>query len=109
MHDVVGRGWGRWGAFGVDDGEGWDELVGDAGVVELFDAGDGVGVGAAFGVAGDHGVEGLALLLPAEVAVHGEVAAADGGELAGADSRRAVLEVLRGSRGRWWAWCRGRP
>ena len=78
----------------VDAGEGWDELVGDAVVVELFDACDGVGVGAAFGVAGDHGVEGLALLLPAAVAVHGVVAAADGGDVAGADFAECLLELL---------------
>ena len=73
--------------FGVDAGEGRDELVGDAVVVELFDSGDGVGVGSAFGMAGDQGVEGLLLLLPAEVAIHGVVAAADAGDLTDAASR----------------------
>ena len=67
---------------GVDAGEGRDELVGDAVVVEILDSLDGAVVGSAFGVAGDHGVEGLFFLFPAEVAVHGVVAAADGGEVA---------------------------
>ena len=79
-------------AFGVGAGEGRDELVGDSVVIELGDAGDRVGVGAAFGVAGDHRVEGLQLLLPAEVAVHGEVAAGDGGDLADADLAHLLLE-----------------
>lgn len=69
-------------AIGIDAGEGRDELVSNVGIVEVAHAGDGVGVGAAFGVACDHGVEGPALLLPAEVAVHGVVAAGDGGESA---------------------------
>ena len=64
-------------AVGVDYGEGWDELVGDAVVVELADAGEGVDVGSPLRVAGDRGVEGLTLLFPAEVAVHGVVAAGD--------------------------------
>ena len=41
--DVAGRGWDRRGGLRVDDGEGWDELVGDAVGVALLDAGDGVG------------------------------------------------------------------
>ena len=81
-------------AFGVDAGEGWDELVGDAVVVELFDSDDGVGVGSAFRVAGDQGVEGLLLLLPAEVAVHRVVAAADGGYLADSGFAEGLLELL---------------
>ncbi len=56
-------------AVGVDAGEGWDELVGDAVVVEFFDSFDRVVVGSAFGMAGDHGVEGLTLFFPAQVAV----------------------------------------
>lgn len=76
----------------VDDGEGRDELVGDAVVVELANAGEWIGVGAALGVAGDHGVEGLALFLPAEVAVHGVVAAGDGGDLSYADLANLLLE-----------------
>jgi len=71
-------------AVGSHAGEGRDELVGDAVAVELFDAGDGVGGGAAFGVAGDEGVEGLFFFLPAEVAVHCVVAAANAGYLADA-------------------------
>ncbi len=94
---------------GLSAGEGRDELVGDAVVVEFVDAVDGVVVGSAFGVAGDHGVEGLSLLLPAEVAVHGVVAAADAGDLADCLLRGTAAGGLRGSRGRWWAWCRGRP
>ena len=81
-------------AFRVDAGEWRDELVGDFVVVEFADAGDGVVVAAAGGLACDHGVEGLALLLPAEVAVHGEVAAVDAGECADADLAELLLELL---------------
>ena len=78
--------------MGVDDGEGWDELVGNLVVVEFADSGDGVDVGSARGGAGDHGVECLALLLPAEVAVHGVVAAGDRGDLADAVLAELLLE-----------------
>ncbi len=81
-----------WVAEGVDDGEGRDELVGHVRVVEILYPLDRAGVRAAFRGARDHGVEGLALLLPAEVAVHGEVAAGDAGELADADGLELLLE-----------------
>ena len=77
---------------GFETGEGRDELVGDAIAVELADAVDWVSVDSAFGVAGDHGVEGLTLLLPAEVAVHGVVAARDGGDSAYAVLAEALFE-----------------
>ncbi len=80
-------------ACGVDDDEGNEELVGDAVVVVLLDAGDGVGVGAAFGFAVDHGVEGLELALPALVAVHGVVAAVDGGDFADAVLAHLLFEL----------------
>ena len=64
---------------GVHADEGLNEFVGDAVVVALEDAGVGVVVLPCFGVAGDHGAEGFVLLLPAVVAVHGEVAAGDAG------------------------------
>ena len=51
--------------FGVGHGERRGELVGDVVGVEFADAGGGVGVLAALGGAGDHGVEGLFALLPA--------------------------------------------
>ncbi len=73
-------------------GEGRDELVGDAGVVEVFDAADGVRVGASLGGAGDHGIERLTLLFPAEVTVHGEVAAGDAGDPADADGFELLPE-----------------
>ena len=69
-------------AFGVDAGEGRDEFVSGAVAVEFLDAVEGRLIRSAFGMAGDHGVESLLLLLPAEIAVHGVVAATDAGELA---------------------------
>ncbi len=91
---VVGGDEADWGAGGVGAGEGLDELVGDAVVVAFADAGDGVGVAAAGWVSGDHGAEGLGFLLPAVVAVHGVVAAADAGELAGADLGELLVELF---------------
>lgn len=79
-------------AEGVDDGEGRDELVGHVRVVEILYPLRRAGVRAAFRGTRDHGVEGLALLLPAEVAVHGEVAAGDAGELADADGLELLLK-----------------
>jgi len=90
--DIVIADWADGMAFGIDAGKGRDELIGDAVVVELFDSGDGVGVGPAFGMAGDHGVEGLPFLLPAQVAVHSVVAAAYGGDLAGPLFAEGLLE-----------------
>ena len=78
----------------VGAGEGRDELVGDAAVVKVLDAVGGVGVDAAFGMAGDHGVEGLFFFFPAEVAVHGVVASADAGEVADADLLELLLQLL---------------
>ena len=46
-------------ALRASAGEGRNELVGGAGAVEVLDSLSRVGVDAAFGVAGDHGVEGL--------------------------------------------------
>src|SRR6266700_4990624 len=69
-------------AGSVDHNEGNEELVGDAVVVVFLNARDWIEVGATLGLAGDHGVEGLALALPALVAVHGVVAAIDGGDFA---------------------------
>src|ERR1700758_4262549 len=79
---------------GVDDGEWRNELVGDAVAVELFDPGEGFPVGAAFGEGGDHRVEGLARLFPAEVAVHGVIAAADAGKDADVVLLKFSLEVF---------------
>ena len=80
-------------ARGIDNDEGNQELVGDAVVVALLDARHGVGVRAALGLAVDHGVEGLALALPALVAVHGVVAAVDGGHLAHAVLAHLLFEL----------------
>ena len=66
----------------IDADEGFDELVRDGVVVALEDAGVGVAMLPCFGVAGDHGAEGFVFLLPAVVAVHGEVASGDAGQLA---------------------------
>ena len=77
----------------VGHDKGNQELVGDAAVVALLDARHGVGIGAALGLAVDHGVEGLALALPALVAVHGVVAAVDAGHLAHAVLAHLLLEL----------------
>ena len=55
---------------------------------------DGIGIAPALGVAGDHGIEGLFFLFPAEIAVHGVVAAADGGDLAYSGFAEGVLELF---------------
>ena len=85
------------------------ELVGDAVVVALLDARHGVGIRAALGLAVDHRVEGLALALPALVAVHGVVAAVDAGHLAHAVLAHLLLELRNVARAGGRAACRGRP
>lgn len=88
----------RW----VHAGKGWDELVGDAVVVELADAGGGAVIAASFGIAGDHCVEGWFFLFPATVAVHGIVAAADAGQEADVvlvELAEKVLEVAEAAGG----------
>ncbi len=80
-------------ACGIDHHERNEELVGDAVVVVLLDARDRIGIRAAFGLAGDHGVECLALALPALVAIHGVVAAVDAGNLAHAVLAHLLLEL----------------
>ena len=59
-----------------------NKLVRDAVVVGLLHARDGIGVSSALGPAFDHGFEGKLFALPAAVAIHGVVAAGDGGDLA---------------------------
>ncbi len=81
-------------AFTFGAGERRDELVGDAVVVELFDPFDGVCVAAAFGMTCDQSVEGLFLLFPAKVAVHGVVAAAHTGNLSHARFAKGLLKLL---------------
>ena len=81
-------------AAAVGDDEWNDELVGDAAVVGLLHALHRIGVAAAFGVAEDHRVESLLFAVPLLVAVHGVVAAADGGDFADAVLAHLLLELL---------------
>ncbi len=55
----------------------------------------GFGVASALRSAGDHGVEGLSFFFPAEIAVHGVVAAADArGDVAGSVFAEGSLELF---------------
>ncbi len=96
-------------AGAVDDDERNEELVGDAVVVVLLDARDGIGIGAAFGFAVDHRVEGFALALPALVAIHRVVAAVDAWRLCPRRTRASSARAWRCSRRRSRVRCRGRP
>ena len=71
-----------------------DELVGDAAVVRVLHALHRIGIAATLGVAEDHRVESFLLALPLLVAIHGIVAAADGGDLADAVLAHLLLQLL---------------
>ena len=87
-HGVIVADYGAWGCglalrgFRVDDG-GNDKFVGDAFLVAGADGGDEIGE-FRIGVAVNHGTVRFFDALPAIVAVHGVVAADDGGDLADA-------------------------
>ncbi len=78
----------------VDDNKWQDEFVGDAAVVRFLHALHRIqGVGG-LALAVNHGVECLLFALPAAVAVHGVVAAADCGDLADAVFAHLLLQLL---------------
>ena len=71
-----------------------DEFVGHVFVVGLFHSLHGIGVGAAFGLAIDHRAVSFGDALPAAVAIHGVVAAVDGGDLAGVVLAHLLLQLF---------------
>src|SRR5205814_6501071 len=77
----------------IDDHERNKELVGDAVVVVFLDARHSIGIGAALGLAGHHGVECLAFALPALVSIHGVVTAVDTRDLAHAEFAHFLFEL----------------
>ncbi len=85
-------GWFSRRGFGGDYG-GDDEFVGDAFFVAGADGGDGIGE-FRVGFAVDHGAIGFFDAVPAIVAVHGVVAADDGGDLADAVFAHFLFERL---------------
>jgi len=78
----------------VDDSERRNELVGNFVVVEFADTGQRIGIGSSLRRAGDHRVEGLTLLLPAQVSVHRKVASGDRGDLADTDLTNLLFQCL---------------
>lgn len=80
---------------GIDAGEGRDELVGDAVVVEFPNSDEGAFIATAFGIASDHCIEGLLFFFPAAVTVHGVVAAADAGQETDVIFVKFALEFLK--------------
>ncbi len=78
----------------IDAHEGHHEFVGHVFVVRIFHTLYGVDELAAFASSVDHGVVGLGDAFPAAVAVHGVVAAADAGDLAGLYSLHLLLQLL---------------
>ena len=72
-----------------------DEFVGHILVVRIFHALHGIGILAAFALTVNHGVVCLQNPLPAAVAIHGVVASADAGDLAGVVFACCLLQLLK--------------
>ena len=70
------------------------EFVGDSLVVRIFHSLHGIGTLAAFRVGKHHRVVGLGDALPAPVAIHGVVAAVDGGDLAAVVLAHLLLQLF---------------
>src|SRR5581483_3835124 len=71
-----------------------NKFVGHAAVIGILHAGDGIRVFRGFTVAEDHRVEGFGNALPAAIAVHGVIAAADGGDFATVVLAHFLLQLL---------------